>query len=206
MYRFTNLNFSIMLIVIILLATSLPMIATFDIKQIKIIAYNKAYATTDKLINSTSIDYRVGKNDGSIAAVHAFSGLNDLHYNTSVNQGSNQYQAGYIAGYNEEWKRLSATNSTIEMSSGHQGIQHYHNENCQGMLHVLGDCSGKAAAGGGKAIDSSNNEAMVGIIDQQQHSDNENCQGMLFLVVGNCDNNGSSNIESVNQTKENRVW
>jgi hypothetical protein len=78
-----------MLIVIILLATSLPMIATFDIKQIKIIAYNKAYATTDKLINSTSIDYRVGKNDGSIAAVHAFSGLNDLHYNTSVTAATN---------------------------------------------------------------------------------------------------------------------
>jgi hypothetical protein len=177
-----------MLIVIILLATSLPMIATFDIKQIKIIAYNKAYATTDKLINSTSIDYRVGKNDGSIAAVHAFSGLNDLHYNISVNQGINQYQAGYIAGYNEEWKRLSATNSTISMSSGHQSIQHYHNENCQDILYVLGDCSNNA----GKTIAS--NETMVSRIDQ--HYGNENCKDIFFLV-GDCDSS---------QSKENRVW
>lgn len=205
MYRFTNLNFSIMLIVIILLAISLPMIATFDIKQIKIMEYNKAYATTDKLINSTSIDYRVGKNDGSIAAVHAFSGLNDLHHNTSVNQGSNQYQAGYIAGYNEEWKRLSATNSTISITSGHQGIQHYHNEKCQGILHVLGDCSGKAAD---KAIAS--NETMVGSGRQQQQPQNyanENCQGMFFLV-GGCDNSGGSgsSSEGIRQSKENRVW
>jgi hypothetical protein len=202
MYRYTNLSFSIALIVIILLVTSLPMILTFDIKQIKIIVYNKAYATTDKLINSTSIDYKVGKNDGSIAAVHAFSGLNDLHYNTSVYHGSNQYQSGYIAGYNEEWKRLSATNSTISISSGHQGIQNYHNEKCQGILHVLGDCSGKAIA---------SNETMVGGGRQQQPQNyaNENCQGMFFLV-GGCDNSDSggsdSSSEGISQSKENRVW
>jgi hypothetical protein len=178
-----------MLIIIILLAVSLPIIATFGIKQIKIIAYNEAYATTGKLINSTSIDYKVGKNDGSIAAVHNFSGLNDLHYNTSVNQGSNQYQAGYVAGYKEEWKRLSANNSTILISSGHQGIQHYHNEKCKGILYVLGDCSNKA----GNIMAS--NETMVGRI-QQQHSDNENCQDIFFLV-GDCDSS---------ESKENRVW
>ncbi len=171
-----------MLIVIILLAASLPMIATFGIKQIKIIAYNEAYATTGKLINSTSIDYKIGKNDGSIAAVHNFSGLNDLHYNTSVNQDSKQYQAGYVAGYNEEWKRLSATNSTISISSGHQGIQHYHNENCQGILYVLGDCSGKAAntIASNEAIASSRKQDQ----HQQQYYDNENCQGLIFL--GGC--------------------
>jgi hypothetical protein len=188
MYRFTNLNFSIMLIAIILPATALSISATFGLKQIKIIAYNEAYATTGKLINSTSIDYKVGKNDGSIAAVHDFSGLNGLHYNTSVDQSSNQYQAGYVAGYSEEWKRLSATNSTISMSSGHQGIQHYHSENCQDILYVLGDCSNNA----GKTIAS--NETMVGRIDQ--HYGNENCQDIFFLV-GDCDSS---------QSKENRVW
>jgi hypothetical protein len=176
MYRLTNLNFSIMLIVIILLATALSMIVTFGLKQIRTIVSDEAYAVTGKLINSTSIDYKVGKNDGSIAAVHDFSGLNGLHYNSSFNQGSNQYQAGYVAGYNEEWKRLSAPNSTISMSSGYQGIQQYPNENCQGILSLLGDCDSKA----GMTITS--NEA----IGDRQHYQHENCQGILFWM-GDCD-------------------
>jgi hypothetical protein len=171
-----------------MLAISLLIITIFGIKQIKTIAYDEAYATTGKLINSTSIDYKVGKNDGSIAAVHSFSGLNDLHYNTSVNQDSNQYQAGYVAGYNEEWKRLSTANSTISISSGHQGIQNSHNENCKGILYVLGDCSNKV----GNTIDS--NETTVA--ERQQHYDNENCQDIFFLVA---DCNSS-------ESKENRVW
>ena len=152
------------------------MIVAFGLKQIKTSVYDEAYAATSKLINSTSIDYKVGKNDGSIASVHDFSGLNGLHYNSSVNQGSNQYQAGYVAGYNEEWKRLSATNSTISMSSGYQGIQQYHNQNCQGILYVLGDCSGKA---GNMTVTS--NEA-IGDGRQQYQQQDESCQGGLFWM------------------------
>lgn len=76
--------------------------------------------------STTSLDYGIGKNTGSIAAVHDFSALNGRSlYNPRINQGSSNYRVGYRVGYNEEWKQLlSAANSSMSTSSSYK-IQHY---------------------------------------------------------------------------------
>lgn len=78
--------------------------------------------------STTSLDYGIGKNTGSIAAVHDFSALNGRSlYNPRINQGSSNYRVGYSVGYNEEWKQLlSAGNSSMSTSSSSSyKIQHY---------------------------------------------------------------------------------
>ena len=45
--------------------------------------------------STTSLDYGIGKNPGSIAAVHDFSALNGRSlYNPRINQGSSNYRVG----------------------------------------------------------------------------------------------------------------
>jgi hypothetical protein len=77
--------------------------------------------------STTSLDYGIGKNTGSINAVHDFSALNGRSlYNPRINQGSSNYRVGYRIGYNEEWKQLlSAANSSMTTSSSAYKIQHY---------------------------------------------------------------------------------
>jgi hypothetical protein len=131
---------SITLIVLLVGSVLVMVIGNLSLFDKKTNAYNYAYAIVvpnKPSSNSTALDYGIGKNAGSIAAVHDFSALNGYSkYNPRINQGSSNYRVGYSVGYNDEWKQLSsAANSSITTSSLHpsssslpssyQKIQHY---------------------------------------------------------------------------------
>jgi hypothetical protein len=114
--------FSLMIAAIIITGNTY----SFDLKSN---TDNYAYGVASMIpttTSTTSLDYGIGKNTGSIAAVHDFSALNGRSlYNPRINQGSSNYRIGYSVGYNEEWKQLlSAANSSMSISSSYK-IQHY---------------------------------------------------------------------------------
>ena len=109
---------------------------TYSFDLLKSNTDNYAYGVASMIPttnSTTSLDYGIGKNTGSIAAVHDFSALNGRSlYNPRINQGSSNYRVGYSVGYNEEWKQLlSAANSSMSSSSSSSlpsssyKIQHY---------------------------------------------------------------------------------
>lgn len=115
--------FSLMIAVIIITGNTY----SFDLLKSNTDNYAYGVASMIPTTNSTtSLDYGIGKNTGSIAAVHDFSALNGRSlYHPRINQGSSNYRVGYSVGYNEEWKQLlSAANSSMSTSSSYK-IQHY---------------------------------------------------------------------------------